>query len=107
MSGKKRHLIAMFGLATAMVITLAVGRLVGAQETNDCAGCDGFAALDAKIKESGGWMDCGKTKNGIVAVSLTSTPDKGPAVVAAFQEFDRLTHTFAMNGTKVCAMCAK
>jgi hypothetical protein len=81
------------GLGVALLVTLAVGRFVGAQETTKCDACAGWAALDAKIKDAGGWMDFGKTDSGIVAVALTTKPEKGPVVIDAIREFDKLTHS--------------
>jgi hypothetical protein len=93
----------MIGLAMALVAMLAIGRFVGAQETGNCDGCAGWATLETKIKDWGGWLDWGKTKTGIVAVALTPSPEKGTAVLTAFKEFDEMVHR--SKDLKMCAMC--
>jgi hypothetical protein len=98
----RRSLFPSLGLAIALVVTLAVGRYVGAQETTKCDACAGWAALDAKVKDAGGWIDYGKVDNGIICVALTPKSDKGPVVIDAVQEFDKLTHS---KDLKLCAKC--
>jgi hypothetical protein len=105
----RRSLFPSLGLGIALVVTLAVGRYVGAQEstTTQCDACAGWAKLDAKVKEAGGWMDFGKTDSGIVAVALTPQPDKGPIVIDALREFDTLTHSKDLKLSSQCAEMQK
>jgi len=98
----KRNVITAIGLGTALVITLAVGRLVGAQETPKCENCAGWATLEQKVRESGGWLDYGKVKDAILTVALAPTPEKGEVVLAAFREFHQLTQFSSTHG---CTMC--
>lgn len=98
----KRNVITAFGLGAALVITLAVGRLVGAQETRECGSCSGWATLERKVRESGGWLDYGKTKDGILTVALAPTPQKGEVVLTAFREFHQMAQFSSVHG---CTMC--
>jgi hypothetical protein len=98
----KRNVITAFGLGAALIITLAVGRLVGAQESKKCDSCSGWAMLEQKVRESGGWLDYGKVKDGILTVALAPTPEKGEVVQAAFREFHQMTQFSSTHG---CTMC--
>ena len=98
----RRSLLPSLALGIALLVTLAVGRFVGAQETSKCDACNGMATLMSKVKDAGGWFDCGKTKDGIVCVALTPKVDKGPILVDAVREFDTLTHS---KDLKLCPNC--
>jgi hypothetical protein len=98
----RRSLLPSLALGIALLVTLAVGRFVGAQETSKCDACNGWATLESKVKDAGGWLDYGKTKDGIVCVALTPKVDKGPIVVDAVREFDTLTHG---KDLKLCSNC--
>jgi hypothetical protein len=98
----KRNLITAFGLGAALVITLAVGRLVDAQETSKCSSCAGWATLEQKVREAGGWLDYGKVKDGILTVALAPTPEKGEVVLTSFREFHQMTQFSSTHG---CTMC--
>lgn len=97
-----RNVITAFGLGAALIVTLAVGRLVGAHESRECGSCSGWATLEKKVRESGGWLDYGKTREGILTVALAPTPEKGEVVLAAFREFHQLAQFSSMHG---CPMC--
>jgi hypothetical protein len=97
-----RNVITAIGLGAALVITLAVGRLVDAQESSRCNTCAGWATLEQKVRESGGWLDYGKVKDGILTVALAPTPEKGEVVQAAFREFHQMAQFSSSNG---CPMC--
>src|SRR5262245_58101486 len=98
----KRNLITAFGLGAALVVTLAVGRLVDAQETQKCESCAAWASLEQKVRESGGWLDYAKVKDGILTVALAPTPEKGEQVLAAFREFHQ---TAQFSSSHNCAWC--
>lgn len=98
----KRNVITAFGLGAALVITLAVGRLVGAQESPKCEGCSGWAMMEQKVRESGGWLDYGKVKDGILTVALAPTPEKGQVVQAAFREFHQMAQFSSSHGCTTC-----
>lgn len=98
----KRNLITALGLGAALVVTLAVGRFVDAQETPKCDSCSGWATLEQKVRESGGWLDYGKVKDGILTVALAPTPEKGEVVLTAFREFHQTAQFSSTHGCKMC-----
>jgi hypothetical protein len=103
----RRSLFPSLGLGIALLVTLAVGRFVGAQETTHCDACAGFAAMQAKVKEAGGWIDFGKTNTGLVLIALTPKPEKGPILIDAVREFDTLTHGSDLKLSPQCAEMQK
>lgn len=97
-----RNVITALGLGAALLLTLAVGRLVDARERKECGSCSGWAMMESRIREVGGWMDYGKIKNGMVAVAVSPSPRQSEIVQTAVREFHQIAQFSSSNGCTPC-----